>query len=81
LRVAVALDDNRPQFVEYKNGSRSVMENLMTLRTELSIDKKGEHTLKIWMVDPGVVIDKLIVNTGGIKKSYLGPPESFYNRR
>jgi hypothetical protein len=62
-------------------GLRSVMENLMTLQTELNIDKKGEHILKIWMVDPGVVIDKLIVNTGGIKKSYLGPPESFSNRR
>jgi hypothetical protein len=81
LRVAVALDENKPQFVEYKNGQRSVMENLMTLHTELNIDKKGEHTLKIWMADPGVVIDKLIINTGGVKKSYLGPPESFSNRR
>jgi hypothetical protein len=80
-RVAVALDDNRPQLVVYRNGDRSVMENLMTLHTELNIDTKGEHTLKIWMVDPGVVIDKLILNTGGVKKSYLGPPESFSNRR
>jgi hypothetical protein len=80
LRFAVALDDNKPQLVAYRNGNRSVMENLMTLITELNIDTKGEHTLKIWMVDPGVVIDKLIINTGGLKKSYLGPPESFYGR-
>lgn len=76
LRVAVAMDDNKPQMVAYRSGNRSVMENLMTLQTELDIDTVGEHSLKIWMVDPGVVIDKLIINTGGVKKTYLGPPES-----
>jgi len=74
--VAVALDDNKPQLVAYRKGNRSEMDNLMTLQTELNIAAEGAHTLKIRMVDPGVVIDKLIINTGGVKKSYLGPPES-----
>jgi hypothetical protein len=80
LRVAVALDEGTPQLVSFKTGDRNVVDNLMTLQTGLIIDNTGEHTLKIWMVDPGVVIDKLIVNTGGVRKSYLGPPESFMNR-
>jgi hypothetical protein len=77
LRVAVAIDENRPQIVTFRNGNRNVLDNLMTLQTELNLDKAGKHILKIWMVDPGIVIDKLILNTGGVKKSYLGPPESY----
>jgi hypothetical protein len=37
----------------------------------------GYHTLKIWMFDPGIVLQKIIVNTGGLRPSYLGPPESY----
>ncbi|MBT5426358.1 MAG: hypothetical protein HOK84_09195 [Bacteroidetes bacterium] len=80
LTLAFTIDDGEPQLVKYKRGQKKLMDNLMFLRGEFNIQKSGEHTLKIWMVDPGIVIDKIIIDTGGIKESYLGPPESLFQR-
>jgi hypothetical protein len=90
LRFAVSFDDQPPQVVTLvpgtysaQNGNRdwetSVKDNARCARTRFTLAKPGYHTLKIWMIDPGVVLQKLVVNLGGLKPSYLGPPES-YNR-
>ena len=75
LRLAISLDNEKPTIIESKTPS-DVMSNLKTITSQLKLPNKGKHVLKIWMVDPGLVIDKLIIDTGGVKDSYLGPPES-----
>jgi len=58
-----------------------VTENGRRLATERSIAKAGAHTLKVWMLSPGVVLERITVDMGGLRPSYLGPGESFYHTR
>ncbi|CAK7234255.1 hypothetical protein SBRCBS47491_008887 [Sporothrix bragantina] len=37
-----------------------------------------EYTLRIWALLPSVVVQKIVINLGGLRPSYLGPPESFF---
>jgi hypothetical protein len=90
LRFAVSWDDAPPQIItavpaDYSvNGgdanrdwATSVANNARDVVTHFDLPTAGGHTLKVWMVDPGVVLEKLVVDTGGLKPSYLGPPGSF----
>ncbi|MBN1145121.1 MAG: hypothetical protein JXA72_11900, partial [Bacteroidales bacterium] len=91
VRYAIAFDNEEPQVVtlvpgdfDAMNGNReweqSVRNNYRIGKSAHDISSTGYHTLKIWMIDPGVVLQKIVVNTGGVKPSYLGPPESFHNK-
>jgi hypothetical protein len=83
LRYAISLDEEAPQIVNVtadsslKAWERSVSENVTTMVTTHQVAHPGEHRLKFWMVDPGVVLQKLVVDAGGVRPSYLGPPESY----
>jgi hypothetical protein len=83
LHYAVSIDDELPQIVNI-NGDKSetewnkdVSDNIKVLTTTHHLTKAGKHILKYWMVDPAVVLQKIVIDTGGEKQSYLGPPESF----
>lgn len=58
-----------------------VKDNVRTLKSADRISTPGVHTLKIWMVDPGVVLEKIVVHDGYCPGSYFGPPESGFSRR
>ena len=50
--------------------------NIVQVQTTHKPISPGTHTLKVWMIEPAVVIQKIVINTGGLIASYLGPPES-----
>jgi len=75
VRVAVSLDGEALQILTGKGGD--VLANLRRMSATLKIASPGRHTLTVWMVDPGVVIDKLVLDFSPPKETYLGPPESY----
>ncbi len=91
LRFALSFDDGPPQIVtavpeDYSVGlgdgnrdwEKTVADSARLVKTPFTLSQAGEHTLKVWMVDPGVVLQKIVVDCGGQKPSYLGPPESYH---
>ena len=60
--------------------SNGVRNNIRTVNEGLGNLSEGIHTIKIYAVDPAVVLEKLIIypNSKPLKSSYLGPDESFY---
>ena len=84
LRYALSFDDQTPQVVDLVLPDTSVPtwrdgreNNINTTITSHDVGAAGDHLLKYWMVDSGVVLQKLVIDTGGVKPSYLGPPESY----
>jgi Gylcosyl hydrolase family 115 C-terminal domain len=84
LRYAVSFDEESPQMIDAladkssEAWSTSVKDAVRKARSTHVIGNPGYHTLKFWMVDPGVVLQKLVVDFGGVRPSYLGPPESYH---
>lgn len=85
LQYAVSIDDEMPQIIsinsEDKNTGRGiwsqwVADNIIIKTSRHKITKPGKHTVKYWMVNPGVVLQKIVLDLGGVKPSYLGPPET-----
>ncbi len=84
LRYAVSFDEETPQVIDFlandstEKWATSVKDSVRIGKSTHTIANPGYHTLKIWMVDPAVVLQKLVIDLGGVKPSYLGPPESYH---
>ena len=67
----------RPASDIYLSGSRQrmrseIFDNLRWLSIDLDIPTEGNHTVKVVMIDPEIVVEKLIVNPDNEHPSYHG---------
>jgi hypothetical protein len=90
LRFAVSVDDGPRTTVDAlehnsdKDWAQAVSDGVRRVTVPLKIAAPGYHTLKIWAVDPALVVERVVVSHGAdganglLRRSYLGPPESFH---
>ena len=82
LQYAVSIDDETPQVFSLNEPDSLriwegwVANNIIIKTSEHDFNKTGRHLLRYWMISPGVILQKAVIDFGGLKPSYLGPPET-----
>ncbi len=87
LRIAFAVDDETPQIIiadkDIEASSPKWADNILNQSTigksKVKIEK-GQHVFRIFAVDTGVVLDKIVLNTNHLSKTYFGPAETKFIR-
>ncbi|KAF9871025.1 hypothetical protein CkaCkLH20_11442 [Colletotrichum karsti] len=85
LRYAFSVDGGNPVTVqpvpttpmgsEPSGWSQAVITGGWTFASRINLPS-GKHSLHLWLLEPGVVVQKVVVDLGGFRESSLGPPES-----
>ncbi len=84
LRYGIAIGDETPQVIDFLEGmddtdagwEESVKDGVRVGRSTHNIEQPGPTRLRIYGIDPAVTVQKILVDTGGLLPSYLGPPQS-----
>ena len=82
LRYGVALDEQPMQVVDFRTVGRSeewkqnVLRNNAQRQLTAAAICPGRHTLKIYLLDPGVVLERITLDLGGLKQAYGLIPET-----
>lgn len=85
LQYAISVDNEAPQVISVNKEEKPneggivynwVGPNIIIKSSKHTIATAGKHTIKYWMVDPAVVLQKIVLDFGGLKPTYLGPKET-----
>lgn len=85
LQYAVSIDDETPKIISINKEDKTtgsgiwnkwVSENIIVKSSQHLINRPGKHVVKYWMINSGVVLQKLVLDFGDSWQFYLGPPET-----
>ena len=82
LRLGLSLDSAPQRLLDVWNPyndaawRKAVSDGTRKVTSDLGDVSRGAHTLHVCRVDPGVVLERLMIYTGAPPAEYLGPPES-----
>jgi len=82
VRYGICVDDGGCEIVDFQTFGRSdewkqaVLSNSIMRSLKTPSLTPGQHKLKIYMIDPGVILDRIVIDMGGIKPFYGLIPES-----
>ena len=86
MQFNIAIDDEAPQVISLnaKDHDESTWEKWVANNIIETISKHkqlvpGKHNLRIRPLAAGMVLQKIVVDLGGLQTSYLGPEETLYN--
>jgi hypothetical protein len=87
IRWAMAVDDMKPKVItplwdhvlsppspNSENAIAGMWSNWTMIPSGLAA---GQHQLKMWSLDAGLVLEKMVIDLGGAQRSFLGVPESW----
>lgn len=83
MRYGLSINDGPVQIIDFKTVGRSeewkqnVLRNSATRSTTFPALTPGKHTLKIYAIDPGVVLDRIVIDFGSRYKSYSVIPVTY----
>ncbi len=81
LRYAVSFDGGEEQVVNFNGHYKGELgkwqaERIIKTTIQHRIDQIGMHRIRVRVLEPGIVFQKILIDTGGLKPSYLGAPQS-----
>lgn len=81
LRYAISIDGGEEQTVNFNGHYKGELgkwqkEHIIDCKHTYKFEKPGNHTLRFRVLDSGIVLQKIMIDLGGLKPSYLGAPES-----
>jgi hypothetical protein len=75
VRRQYVIDQPQPNFPV--NWGFAVADNAWKNTTNHGALAAGKHTLKLWLVESNVILQKIVMDLGGVVYSHNGPPESW----